>query len=373
MMADKATEAQEPTAKKASGRQPQARLSQSDVPAFTLDEAMRVAEALRDDWAKKSATPLNLASSLGLSPSSSRYRMLTGAAVAYGLTEGAAKSSEIVLTDLGRRCVAPTEEGDDLVARQEAALRPRVIREFLEKYDGSPLPQESIARNVIETFNVPGDAVSRAYEMIIANAEAMGFFLEIKGKRYVQLNGAHPAGAALGTPDGDVLTDSGDAGDAGDYAPDEVPAPARQSIDATPVNNRVFITHGKNATVVEQIQKILRYGKFEPVVSAQLQTVAKPVPDKVMDDMRSCSAAIVHVGIERMLIDETGKQFPQINGNVLIEIGAAMALYNRRFVLLVERGVELPSNLQGLYEVRYEGEQLEFDATMKLLEVFSSF
>jgi predicted nucleotide-binding protein len=89
--------------------------------------------------------------------------------------------------------------------------------------------------------------------------------------------------------------------------------------------------------------------------------------------MRSCSAAIVHVGVERVLLDEAGNQHPQINPNVLIEIGAAMALYNRRFVLLVERGVTLPSNLQGLYEVRYEGEQLEFDATMKLLEVFSTF
>jgi predicted nucleotide-binding protein len=136
----------------------------------------------------------------------------------------------------------------------------------------------------------------------------------------------------------------------------------------------VFITHGKDATVVEQIKKILTYGKFEPVVSAQVQTVAKPVPDKVMDDMRSCSAAIVHVGTERVLLDEAGNQHPQINPNVLIEIGAAMApLYNPRFVLLVERGVTLPSNLQGLYEVRYEGEQLEFDATMKLLEVFSTF
>jgi predicted nucleotide-binding protein len=84
------------------------------------------------------------------------------------------------------------------------------------------------------------------------------------------------------------------------------------------------------------------------------------------------SKAIVHVGIERLLLDEAGNQHPQINPNVLIEIGA-VALYNRRFVLLVERGVTLPSNLQGLYEVRYEGEQLEFDATMKLLEVFSTF
>jgi predicted nucleotide-binding protein len=92
-----------------------------------------------------------------------------------------------------------------------------------------------------------------------------------------------------------------------------------------------------------------------------------------MDDMRSCSAAIVHVGAERKLIDENGDPHTQINYNVLIEIGAAMALYSGRFVLLVERGVELPSNLQGLYEVRYEGEQLDHEATMKLLEAFNEF
>jgi predicted nucleotide-binding protein len=45
-----------------------------------------------------------------------------------------------------------------------------------------------------------------------------------------------------------------------------------------------------------------------------------------------------------------------INPNVLMEIGAAMALYERRFILLVRQGVKLPSNLQGLYEVRYSGD-----------------
>jgi hypothetical protein len=88
-----------------------ARLSQSDVPAFTLAEAMRIPEALRDDWAKKSAPPLDLAASLGMTPLSSQFRMLTGAAVAYGLTAGAAQSTIITVSDLGRRCVAPTSEG----------------------------------------------------------------------------------------------------------------------------------------------------------------------------------------------------------------------------------------------------------------------
>ena len=62
-----------------------------------------------------------------------------------------------------------------------------------------------------------------------------------------------------------------------------------------------------------------------------------------------------------------------LNPNVLIEIGAALALYKRNFILLVEKGVQLPSNLQGLYEVRYEGGKLDYEATMKLLRAFSDF
>jgi predicted nucleotide-binding protein len=136
---------------------------------------------------------------------------------------------------------------------------------------------------------------------------------------------------------------------------------------------RVFITHGRNQTIVEQIKKMLRFGDFEPVVSVENQTAAKPVPDKVMDDMRSCAAGIVHVGSEMKLLDGDGKEHQMLNPNVLIEIGAAMALYGRAFILLVERGVVLPSNLQGLYEVRYEGDGLDHQSTMALLEAFASF
>lgn len=50
-----------------------------------------------------------------------------------------------------------------------------------------------------------------------------------------------------------------------------------------------------------------------------------------------------------------------------------MALYEGRFILLVEQGTQLPSNLQGLYEVRFEGEGLDHGATMKLLKAFSEF
>jgi predicted nucleotide-binding protein len=50
-----------------------------------------------------------------------------------------------------------------------------------------------------------------------------------------------------------------------------------------------------------------------------------------------------------------------------------MALYGKKVILLVERGVVLPSNLQGLYRCDFEGERLEYEATMKLLKTFSQF
>jgi predicted nucleotide-binding protein len=58
---------------------------------------------------------------------------------------------------------------------------------------------------------------------------------------------------------------------------------------------------------------------------------------------------------------------------VLIEIGAAMALYKKRVILLVEKGVQLPSNLQGLYRCEHSGDKLDYEPTMKLLKTFNEF
>ncbi|HEX6045315.1 MAG TPA: TIR domain-containing protein [Pyrinomonadaceae bacterium] len=137
------------------------------------------------------------------------------------------------------------------------------------------------------------------------------------------------------------------------------------------LNRRVFVTHGKDKSFLDPIKKLLGFGEMTPVISVEKQSVSKPVPDKVMDDMRSCSAAIIHVDAEQTLIDKDAEEQKILNANVLIEIGAAMALFGRRFILLVRDGVDLPSNLQGLYEVRYRGDSLDGDATIKLLEAIN--
>jgi predicted nucleotide-binding protein len=140
-----------------------------------------------------------------------------------------------------------------------------------------------------------------------------------------------------------------------------------------PKTNRVFISHGKQRAVVTQMKELLAFGNFDPVVSIERESTAIPVPEKVFEDMRSCGAGVIHVGGEGKYLDSNGIEHSKINDNVLIEIGAAMALYGKKVVLLVEKGVTLPSNLQGLYRCDFEGDRLDYDATMKLLKTFSQF
>lgn len=364
----------------------QARISQSDVPSYTVKQAVGIAEVIRDSFGKQPTSPLMVAKALDVSPGSSNFKMLTGAAVAYGLTDGGAQASSIGLTDLGRRAVSPTEDGDDLAAKREAALRPRVIREFLQKYDGSRLPAEKIAQNVIESMGVPAGAAERALRMVISNAEDLGLLQTIKGNRYVMLAGGEEearnseelAGDSWGEDDdvsppslgrpGDGLGEEATRGGRGPQPSAPTFAPATAT-----ANNRVFVSHGRNREVVGQLKEVLTFGGFEPVVSVETETTAKPVPDKVMDDMRSCTAGIVHVGSEMTVMDAGGAEHKMLNPNVLIEIGAALALYRGRLILLVEEGTDLPSNLQGLYQARFAGGKLDYEATMKLLRAFNEF
>src|ERR1700733_7591816 len=108
-------------------------VSQSDVAAYSLDQALRVARALDENFGRNPAKPLRVAEAMNMTPSSSGFRMLCGASIAYGLTDGGYNAEQIALTTLGRRIVAPTREGDDLAAKREAILRPRVLREFLTR------------------------------------------------------------------------------------------------------------------------------------------------------------------------------------------------------------------------------------------------
>ena len=343
-------------------------LRQADVPSYSIEDALQVPRAIADNYASRPTPPLRVAQAMKMHPNSTRFRMLCSAAIAYGLTEGGAKASEITITPLGKRILTPLKQDDDLRARGEALLKPRIVGEFLRKYDGAPMPRRDIAHNVLREMGVPQERAGDVLDSIMAGAESVGYVTMIQDKTYVYLSDVGEPSTGVAEPDRLPPAEDG-----GDGTTELVPPERLVGTDLPPTEllqrkRRVFITHGENTSLIDPIKKLLAFGELEPVVAAERQSVSQPVPDKVMGDMRNCGAGIIHVDAEQRLIDSDANEQVILNSNVLMEIGAAMALYGRRFILLVRQGVALPSNLQGLYEVRYDANGLDADATIRLLE-----
>lgn len=318
---------------------------QADFPQSTLQQAQRIASALVDNFAGDSGSPPDVALSLGISPTSSGWQTLTGAAIAYGLSDGGINASVIKLTSLGRRLVAPEAEGEDVVARREAILKPRILREFFEKYRRAKLPNDTIAANVLKSLGLPGDRTESAIEIVKANGSYAGIIRETPTGPFINLDSP---GVPRPTATSDLVAGSGasqledvlSSGAEGllntGSAASQPAAPAAIPVFDSKAN-RVFITHGKQRAIVGQIKELLTFGSFEPVVSVERESTAIPVPEKVFEDMRSCGAGVLHVGAEGKYLDKDGIEHAKLNDNVLIEIGAAMALYGKRMILLVER------------------------------------
>lgn len=357
---------------------------QADFPQTTLQQAQKIASTIVDNFAGDGGSPPDIALALGISPTSSAWPALAGASIAYGLTEGGVNANVIKLTPLGKKLVAPEEEGQDLAARREAILRPRILKEFFERYRRAKLPNDTIAVNVLRSLDLPAERTQSALEVIKANGRYAGIIRETPTGPFINLDSPGvPAPAA--TPenlDNEAAAPEAATAEAVNSRQPAQPAPpaavpatdagsAKQGFDAK--LNRVFISHGKQRAIVTQIKELLAFGSFEPVVSVERESTAIPVPEKVFEDMRSCGAGVIHVGAEGKYLDKDGQEHQKLNDNVLIEIGAAMALYGKKVILLVERGVPLPSNLQGLYRCDFEGDRLEYESTMKLLKTFSQF
>jgi len=224
-------------------------------------------------------------------------------------------------------------------------------------------------------MKLPPERVDSALEIIKANGRYAGIIRDTPTGPFINLDSPGvPAPAATPALSDHSPDESPEAESSiGASAPPRPQMPARPAAGVQPNANRVFISHGKQKAVVEQIKELLSFGNFEPVVSVERESTAIPVPEKVFEDMRSCGAGVIHVGAEGRYLDKEGNELKKLNDNVLIEIGAAMALYGKKVILLVERGVTLPSNLQGLYRCDFDGDKLEYDATMKLLKTFSQF
>ncbi len=134
---------------------------------------------------------------------------------------------------------------------------------------------------------------------------------------------------------------------------------------------KIFISHGKNMEIVEQIKTLIDLANLDYEVVVETETAAIPIPDKVFGAMRRCNSAVICVSADENDKKEDGTY--SINQNVLIEIGSAFVLYDKKVILVWDKRINIPSNLQGLYRCEYTGDELSWGTGIKLMKALNEF
>ena len=337
-------------------------------PRCTLLQAIKLAQSINDNNAGQAYSRISLAESIESTPESSFFRNLITASSRYGLTDGSYKSEKIALTSIGLSIVSPRTDDEKNSGLQKALLSPELFNQVYTKFNSHKIPPVELFENtLVRDFNVATIDKKICAELIIKNAEELGIITEIKGSKYLQLEklGMVEISDKESTPVGEIVEDLDEDTDG------ESEKIAKRIDPKFLIKPTIFISHSKNIKILEQIKQILSFGEFEYKIAVEQETTAIPIPEKIFGFMRECNCALINVSADEQERKEDGSY--GVNPNVLIEIGGAFLLYDKRVILLVDKRVKLPSNLQGLYRSEYEGDELTWDTGIKLQNTLTQF
>ena len=345
-------------------------------PRFPLADCIRIIQTIREVTAENSIDKIILAKSLNTTPSSSQFRMLIVSCNRYGLIEGNYNSERINISSLGQKIIDLNPPSIKHKAILESIANVSIFEEIISKYDQHALPSKELFLDIImNEFNIPEKDLELFYNILIQNLRDYSFLEELGSKIYIYRNESitNENSNSNGQKNGEVLTE------------DESDFSNRSALHSNIDQNtkqwipKVFVSHSKNEKILGQIENALetvqriRQTKIDVVIATKEETTAVPIPDKIFSLMRECNCAIINISAdEENRIDDEDYS---INGNVLIEIGGAFLMYDRRVILLVDKRLEnkIPSNLQGLYRCYYSGEELSGNVTLKLIEAMADF
>jgi hypothetical protein len=346
------------------------KVSQTEFPGNLLQHAEKIAQALWENFAGRGAAPHDVAMSLELSPTSGGWRNLCGSAIAYGLTDGGYAADQITLTALGRRIVAPTEEGDDTRARVEAMMQPRLEREFYERYNRAKFPKDEIGRNVLVSLGLPKDRAERSFEILKQNGLYTGVLRDTKTGLFVAIDSPVPLRVPIDHDEGHDL--------GGDDLTREPPVEAASDMGLKPPleddgPKQLFVAHGKNRKPLEDLKKILDQFKIPYKVAVDEPNKGRPISSKVAELMEDCSAGIfIFTKDEQFFKKNKQGEFEEVwrpSENVVYELGAASIRWDRKIIIVREEGVNFPSDFSDLGHITFKDGEIATNAMDILKEL----
>ena len=125
--------------------------AQYPFPRRSIEDALRVATAIRTHNGGEPYDPQEIAKVLNVGGKTGNFFYLTTASRDYGFTKGARDAAEISLTPLGKQAVYPGSDAEAADAKLRAFLNVPKFKGVLEHYKGNKLPDGEFVRNVLET------------------------------------------------------------------------------------------------------------------------------------------------------------------------------------------------------------------------------
>ncbi len=142
-----------------------------------------------------------------------------------------------------------------------------------------------------------------------------------------------------------------------------------QILSSVPANNSVFVVHGHNADVKNQVARFLERIGLKVVILHEQADQGKTIIEKFEYYANFCSFAIVLLTADDMGYpkNKSKEVKPRARQNVILELGYFLAKFGRsRVCALLERNVDLPSDYQGMLWKSLEDGSWEFQLAKEI-------
>jgi hypothetical protein len=327
-------------------------------PKHTLEEALKVAQAIHEKNNDKPMKPMFIAEVIGRKPDSSEFRLLLSSSMRYGLTKGSYVSDTIELTPLGSSIVKPIDPEKKVLDLQEAAQRPEVFKRVYEHYRDGKFPiADQFFKNKLEVeFGVPKDYVDECIQLLDDNGRYVGIIRDVAGAPRVVFESAPPVPMSTETLSSETPVS-------------EVPSTSSTVKQPEPAARPIFIAHGKDKTAVEQLKNILSRFNIPSHVAEEEAHMGRLISTKVKETMQKCGSAIFIFTPDEEIQDSAGNKICRPSDNVVYELGAATYLYGNKIVILKEKSVTLASDFSDFGYIPFESGKVDAKATELILEL----
>ena len=311
-------------------------------PIHKLEEAIVVAETIQK---VNSGLPFDrgdLATAMGIKPSSSGFTMKLNSSAKYGLTQGGYSDYQIVLTARGEAVVAPNDSRERSGALIDAVLEPEVFKKFFGAMEGRQIPEDTYAKNLLQReLGISPALTDECLNLIKANAVFVGIASERNGALFVEQGHSYKEET------------------------DQIPSESHSGLQKSKLPNKIFIAHIGSSLAVDFIKRTL-YRLGVEISVHEVDKEDAPIGQEASRSMRECVAALLVYGGTGYEADQ------QLTNAFNYLVGAVSVMYGSRVVVVRELGSDPDVITQGIRVLEFNPDSPDGLAVELLAELHAA-